>query len=486
MKRFLLASAIVLLGASIFIGGQSWGCSGMGGVIPRGRSIPVQRPVISKIGPHKLAPVSGAHRLVAILASYPDVPIVTSPTVWVQQVFGTTNSICAYFREVSYGRFTITSATETSGAANDGIVSVTVTGVNHPWTRWGEGWEWIGTHSPTVAREVLAAADPYINFAQFDANHDGILTFDELHLYLIIAGREDSFGPSAKPATWRHRWALGSPALVLDGVSVGAGPSGGYLMTGEVTLDDATPLPFGLATHELGHDLGLPDLYDTTPSDNPDSEGIGEWGLMGSGDWLGTTRNAANRPAHPCAWSKIDLGWMTPQVLTTSTIALLRRVEDHAECYVAYPRYAASGSEYFLLENRQRVGFDVGLVKSGPAHGLLIYHIDETVIAANRADNTVNGDETHKGVDVECADSSTSAHVVNQDDLDAGNNRGDAGDPWSASGKNFFGLATKSVPDSRLYSGNDSGIVIYGISMSGPTMTFNTGVATEVSRFRLD
>jgi len=267
---------------------------------------------------------------------------------------------------------------------------------------------------------------------------------------------------------------------------VATGARGGYLMTGEVALNDVSMLPLGLATHELGHDLGLPDLYDTTPSDNPDSEGIGEWGLMGSGDWLGTVPNAANRPAHLCAWSKIDLGWMTPQVLTTSTIGLLRRVEDHAECYIAYPHYAKSGSEYFLLENRQRVLFDAGLVNSGPADGLLIYHVDEAVIAANRVADTVNDDEAHKGIDVECANSYVPEHIINQDPLDANVNRGDAGNPWSAAGKGFVGLKTKSVPDTRLYSDEDSGIVIYAISMSGPTMTFNAGAPVQLSRFRLD
>jgi len=484
--RLIPAAAMTLQIVAVLLAGDPVpACSGLGGVVPRGRTIPVERPILSKIGPHKLAPVSGTHRLVAILASYSNVQAATSPTVWAQQIFGTSDSLRAYYREVSYGRFTVAPAAESSGAANDGIVSVTLTGLTHPWTRWGDGWEWEGMHSQTVAAEILTAANPYINFATFDANGDSVITYDELHLYLIIAGREDSYGQSSKPAAWRHRWTLTAP-LVLDGVTVGTGARGGYLTTGEVKPDDVSPLPFGLAAHELGHDLGLPDLYDTTPLDGPDSEGVGEWGLMGSGDWLGTTPNAANRPAHLCAWSKMDLGWLTPQTVTTATIGLLRRGEDNADCYIVYPHFAASGSEYFLLENRQRVGFDAGLVNSGPAHGLLIYHVDEAVIAANRAANTVNDDEAHKGIDVECADAPTSGHVVNADALDAGANRGDAGDPWSAGRKTLFGLMGKSVPDSRLYSGEDSGIVIYGISASGPVMTFNAGMAAEVTRFRLD
>jgi hypothetical protein len=40
-----------------------------------------------------------------------------------------------------------------------------------------------------------------------------------------------------------------------------------------------------------------------------------------------------------------------------------------------------SGKEYFLFENRQQIGFDMGLFPYGSeVHGLAIYHIDDTVL----------------------------------------------------------------------------------------------------------
>ncbi|MCS7258567.1 MAG: hypothetical protein NZ601_04295, partial [candidate division WOR-3 bacterium] len=42
--------------------------------------------------------------------------------------------------------------------------------------------------------------------------------------------------------------------------------------------------------------------------------------------------------------------------------------------------------EYFLIENRRKTGFDVNL----PGQGLLIYHIDDSVIAQRRGSNKIN------------------------------------------------------------------------------------------------
>src|SRR5690606_41205846 len=49
----------------------------------------------------------------------------------------------------------------------------------------------------------------------------------------------------------------------------------------------------GVFCHEFGHNLGLPDLYDTDPG-NGSSQGIGEWGLMGGGSWLGGEHYPSN------------------------------------------------------------------------------------------------------------------------------------------------------------------------------------------------
>ncbi len=110
--------------------------------------------------------------------------------------------------------------------------------------------------------------------------------------------------------------------------------------------------------------------------------------------------------------------------------------------------------EYFLAENRQRVGYDAAL----PGTGLLVWHIDETRTAGFDA----NADEARKLVDLEEADGLRDLDT----NRDSGGNRGDAGDPYRGTSNNTF-FNGASNPNSRLYSGASSGVTIADIS--GPS-----------------
>ncbi|MGH7446769.1 MAG: immune inhibitor A domain-containing protein, partial [Longimicrobiales bacterium] len=127
-------------------------------------------------------------------------------------------------------------------------------------------------------------------------------------------------------------------------------------------LDPATcgPLRIGVLAHETGHALGLPDLYDYDGS----SQGIGAWGLMGTG-----SHATEHSPAHLGAWEKEQLGWVTVASLSgaDSTI-VVPPVQQSRTVY----RVQGSGSAYLLFENRQRIGSDRFLA----GQGLLVWYID--------------------------------------------------------------------------------------------------------------
>ena len=83
--------------------------------------------------------------------------------------------------------------------------------------------------------------------------------------------------------------------------------------------------------------------------------------------------------------------------------------------------------EYFLLENRTQQGYD----ESTPGCGVVIYRIDETVTPSNGA----NADEDDPLIAVMQADG--------LENLESGDNRGDAGDAWPGTGtKHDFNNAT--------------------------------------------
>ena len=79
------------------------------------------------------------------------------------------------------------------------------------------------------------------------------------------------------------------------------------------------------------------------------------------------------------------LGFVDPIVVTPGelTSAVLPAIETEPVVYRIDVPYSG-GVESFLLENRQQIGFDEGLaIASDDAHGLLVYHIDDTVLNRN-------------------------------------------------------------------------------------------------------
>jgi len=120
--------------------------------------------------------------------------------------------------------------------------------------------------------------------------------------------------------------------------------------------------PIGAFVKELGQVLGLPDL--AARPENPGSRGLGVWCAMSS--------PLDGRPQDLCAWSKEKMGWLKPISIdpTVKQKLILGPSEGSAtECFKVLVRL--DGSEYLLLENRQKVGFDAGL----PGEGLLIWRI---------------------------------------------------------------------------------------------------------------
>jgi M6 family metalloprotease-like protein len=130
-------------------------------------------------------------------------------------------------------------------------------------------------------------------------------------------------------------------------------------------VDEGGPRMQGISVlaHEFGHMLGMPDLY--ARPENPGMEGLGVWCNMSQ---------QPNRmiPQHFGPWVKEKLGWLKPTVIdpTVKQKLVLAPIENSSkECFKVLIR--PDGSEYLLLENRKKTGFDQSL----PAEGLLIWHV---------------------------------------------------------------------------------------------------------------
>lgn len=419
-----------------------------------------------------LAPANiGTQKVLVLLVSFANQgPVGTSAADWNAKYFGSTGSIKSYYAEASYNKLNLVPAAESYGTANDGVVGWLKLPYNHPNT---------GASTTDVNRKLVSdaifAANPYVDFASFDTNHNGTLSSDELHIVTVIAGYEMSYGGSGScsPRIWGQSWSLGwgnVAAPVVDGVKVASWDGGGYTQFGEwhcvTTQRPGHASTIGVPTHELGHDLDLPDLYDTDSTTN----GLGNWDIMATGAWNSSAGFPGNSPAHPGAWDKWYEGWLLPTRITGSvTGRSIPQSERNASAFqlldnpggVDWSFNSHSGTgQYFLVENRQKVGFDAGL----PGCGLLIWHVDESVTSSNKA----NANESHRLVDLEQADG---LFDLNR----SATNRGDAGDPYPGSkGKHTFNRT--STPNSNLYGGAASGVYVLNISSCGPSMTADLAV----------
>jgi immune inhibitor A len=295
-----------------------------------------------------------------------------------------------------------------------------------------------------LTEDAVMAADPDVDFSMYDNDGDGMV--DALFVVHAGPGAEDSGGNP--DFIWSHAWVT-SYYVPLDSVYVYR-----YSMEPEET-NGGQLIRIGVFCHELGHVLGLPDLYDTDYS----SSGMGYWSVMAGGSWGG----GGARPVHFDAWCKYAMGWVNPTVVEDPLDAeQIDAVEFEPDVYQLYslgiPNY-----EYFLVENRRRQLFDYSM----PGEGLLIIHVDETV--------QDNRNENHYKVIVEQADG--------QLDLEGGRGA-DAGDPYPGNTDNRT-FDDFSTPNAWLYNGQPSEISVIDISDSDSTMFADLSVEYNIPLYEL-
>jgi M6 family metalloprotease-like protein len=372
-----------------------------------------------------------------------------------KKMFGdwSTGSMSDYYNEVSYGQLILTGKV---------YGWYPVTGDSKYYERENE-------NTREFIRELFVTSDDSIDYGLYDNDGpDGQPNSgdDDGYVDIISLVHSGKGGEEGGNEIWSHSWQYknyyGNPFTTND-----KAVNGGYIKIDDYVIHPAKQrngvVEIGVFCHEFGHALGLPDLYDRD-DEGETSEGIGNWGLMGSGSWGGDGQSP-EYPSHMCAWSKEVLGWISPVVLDENiSNQIIPAVETSPVVFKLWTYgdiqpysfqgliglTADVGKEYFLIENRQKISFDKKLKGSG----LLIWHIDHSV-------SSWNDDEFHKLVDLEEAD--------NLYDLDLERNRGDAGDLYPGQKENqTFNRISK--PNSLGNNGQNSKIAILKISPSSDTM----------------
>jgi M6 family metalloprotease-like protein len=241
-----------------------------------------------------------------------------------------------------------------------------------------------------MVADACALADAAgTDFSVYDTDKDGYVD----NIFIYYAGHNEAEG--AKESTvWPHRWVVSNANVTYDGVKIYD-----YACTSELRGSSGTNMcGIGTFTHEFGHVLGLADYYATNDATHYTLQ---NWNIMDNGAYL----NQGRTPPTYSAYDRFYLNWLRPTELIQPQNGELGSLLDTNKAYLIsqYGNHNLNGQnpspvEFFMLENRQKKGWDAYL----PNSGLLITRIYYN--PSTWRNNTVNNVATSMGVDIMEAD----------------------------------------------------------------------------------
>lgn len=374
-----------------------------------------------------LAPVRD--RVIVLCVDFPDKPAQISTNTIYNRFFSSTDkSLRNYFAENSYGKY---------------IPEGQVHGwyrAPQPMTYYVDNQNGFGTYPNNIQKLVedvvyRAAADPEITWSSFDNDEDNIIDY----VVIVHAGAESAYTGKTTDL-WAHVWAI--DPIIMWGYKFQY-----YATVSEYMSSPSDAQRTGIDSHEFGHLLGLPDLYDYSGNSN----GAGYFSIMAHGSWA----DGGFTPVHLDAWSKYFCGF-TNTLIDQSGMLLVDNAETNDTNYLFTTQYP---NEYFMVENRQNTYFDTFL----PANGLLVWKVN--------VNQTHNDNELCYKVGLVQADGMK--HLENSV------NYGDPGDSYPGTTINrAVGITT--VPSNALCNGSYPVFSIRNITDSASPMSFVVELCPQI------
>ncbi len=209
-----------------------------------------------------------------------------------------------------------------------------------------------------MAKEALDAADPDCDFSKY-MNENGVVE----SFHIIYAGYGQEAGGQEGMSIWPHKWSMAN-IVEKDGAKLST-----YSCSSELEGYSGSHIAYiGAIAHELGHSLfGLPDFYDTDYEKGGGlSVDLGSWDIMADGSW----NDGGRTPSYFSAYGRDYCGWVEAVTLESPANITLPHPDSAG---VIYRINTDTVGEYFLIENRQKTGWDEYI----PSNGMLIYHVRE-------------------------------------------------------------------------------------------------------------
>lgn len=202
-----------------------------------------------------------------------------------------------------------------------------------------------------------------MDFKQYDTDNNGVID----NVFVYYAGYNEAEG-GGDNTVWPHRWSMPSGSNYrFDGVQVWD-----YACTSELRGRIGTNMcGIGTFAHEFGHVLGLPDYYAT---DGSEHFTLDKWHIMDAGAYL----NNGRTPPTYSAYDRFFLDWLKPVELKVAQNVTIEPLLSSNQAYIITKdgNHNMVGNnpqprEFFVLENRQKTGWDTYL----PGHGLLVTRV---------------------------------------------------------------------------------------------------------------
>ena len=203
------------------------------------------------------------------------------------------------------------------------------------------------------------AAAEGIDFSPYDWDGDGQMEM----VFVVYAGRGEATG-GGDDTIWPHKGRMTSPVKCGNKTLIN------YACSNELSTSNEVD-GIGTICHEFSHCFGYPDAYDTNYTG---LYGMGTWDLMCQGNYNGN----GFTPAGYTAYEKYAAGWITPIELKENTsVSGMKPLAEGGDAYIF--KNPNNSDEYYLIENRQKKGWDAELAGSG----IIINHIDYDLKAWN-------------------------------------------------------------------------------------------------------
>lgn len=310
-----------------------------------------------------------------------------------------------------------------------------------------------------MVREACQALDGSVDFSKYDWDGDGEVE----EVFVVYAGNGEHDTTNQPNLIWPHMDNLANynEQLTLDGVTINT-----YACASELN-GDKTLSGIGTFCHEFSHCMGFPDMYDTASDGN--NFGMGSWDLMDYGSYNGD----GYVPAGYSGYEKMVCGWTTPIELDKPmTVNGMERLADMGQTYIIYNK--GNRNEYYILENRQQIGFDKYL----PGSGLLIEHVDyDKDIWEWNAVNTTNGGYYPEGSSTPSYNDHQRITIFHANNIEYDGNN--ATYPYAS----LDSLTDSSQPAATVWNANADGTYlmhcrVYGITQNADgTVAFSFGWA---------